>query len=104
MIVCAVPLSPRARRAALIRVVTAEIRHDPACPDPRDQIIAAYHAVAVAQQVDDQIEYLRLNRDLLAAAAQLAAIDVEGMFAEIIPQVRLPAAASAIGKKKTRDS
>ena len=43
------------------------IRHDPAAPDRRDEIILADDALAVLHQVSQQIEHLRLDRNLCAA-------------------------------------
>src|SRR5258708_38166019 len=48
------------------------IRHDPAAPDRRDEIILADDALAILHQVDQEIEHLRLDRDPRAAPVQLA--------------------------------
>jgi hypothetical protein len=48
-------------------------RNDPAAPDAIDKVVLAHHELPVAQQVDQEIEHLRLDRDEVAAADQLAA-------------------------------
>jgi hypothetical protein len=58
------------------------IRHDSPAPDRRDEIVLADQAVAVLHQVGQQIEHLRLKRDLLAAAMELAPAGVEDMIGE----------------------
>ena len=44
---CSSPLSPIAFRAALMRLVRVEVRHDPAAPDRSDEIVLADDAIAV---------------------------------------------------------
>ena len=53
------------------------LRHDAAAPDRRDHVVLADHAVAVLDQIDQQVEHLRLDRDALALAMQFAPVDVE---------------------------
>ena len=48
---CSAPLSPTALRAALMRLVKGQIRHDPAAPDRGEQIVLADDALAVLQQI-----------------------------------------------------
>ena len=55
------------------------IRDDAAPPDRGDQVVLADDAVAILDQVDQQIEHLRLERDQLAAAPQFAPILIEGI-------------------------
>ena len=41
------------------------IRDDPAAPYRRDEIVFADHTIAVLHQIDEQIEYLRLDANVL---------------------------------------
>ena len=59
------------------------LRHDAPAPYTRDQVVLAHHAVAVAQEIDQQIEHLRLDRHQRLSAAQLAALDVKDIVAEV---------------------
>ena len=56
------PLSPIAFRAALMRLSSVEFRHDPATPDQGNEIVPADDVIAVLQQMNQQVEYLRLHR------------------------------------------
>ena len=59
---------PRGVDAAVER----RVRHDPAAPYQGDEIVPADDTVAVLQQMNQQVEHLRLHRDQLTATAQLA--------------------------------
>jgi hypothetical protein len=72
------------------------VGHDAAVPDAGDQVVLADHARAVADQEQQQVEDLRLDRRELARAAQLAPVGVEDVVFEekqhvSAPQRRLPA-------------
>ena len=56
------------------------IRNDPAAPDRRDEIIFADDAVAVLDQIDQQVEHLRLDGNRLRPAAQLAPVGIKRMI------------------------
>src|SRR5215470_2669173 len=56
----------------------SRIGHDPAGPDRRDEIVLGYHAIAVLQEINQDIEDLRFDRDRAAFARQLATVRVEG--------------------------
>ena len=56
------------------------IRHDPPAPDRGDEIVLADDAVAALQQVQQQVEDLRLDRDGLGAATQLAPVGIKHMI------------------------
>jgi hypothetical protein len=60
-----------------------------------DQLVLAHDTVMVANQMDENVENLRLDRDRLAATTQLvlAEIDFELVEAEIhdLPLVQAPA-------------
>ena len=60
-------------------------RHDAALPDRGDEIVLADHPLAILDQVDQKVEHLRLERDQLAVAPQLAPVRVE----DIIPEKKL---------------
>src|SRR6185295_16365262 len=50
---------------------------EPVPPHLIEQLLLGDHAVAVAEQVDEDIEDLRLDRHRLAVAAKLEALNVE---------------------------
>ena len=52
---------------------------DAAVPDALDQIVLGDDAVAVLDEVDQQIEHLRLDCDILAAAGEFAHAGIEHM-------------------------
>ena len=52
---------------------------DAAVPDRLDQIVLADDVVAIFDQVNQQIEHLRLDRHALAAAGQFAKVDIKHM-------------------------
>src|SRR5262245_22397182 len=62
--------------------VEGRIRNNPATPYGRDQIVLADHAVAILDEIDQEIENLRLDRDDRAARAQLPALRVEHKILE----------------------
>ena len=56
---------------------------DAAVPDRLDQIVLGDDAVAVFDQMNQQIEHLRLDRDALAAAGQLAEVGIKHMVGKV---------------------
>ena len=56
------------------------IGHDPAMPDRSDEIVLAHHAMAILQQVYQQVEHLGLERDRSGAPSQLAAVKIKYMI------------------------
>src|SRR5215510_693791 len=56
------------------------IRYDAAAPDRRDQVILAHDAVSVLDQVNQQVEYLRLQRNQLGAAPKLSSVRIKYMI------------------------
>src|SRR4051812_47188812 len=60
--------------------VECRIRHDPAAPYQGNEIVSADDLIAVLQEMDEQIEYLRLRRDQFAAAPQFATAGIEGVI------------------------
>src|SRR5215207_9520361 len=55
------------------------LRYDPSAPDGGQEVVPAHHAPAIANEVDKNVEDLRLDRNKLRVAPQLAAIDVKRM-------------------------
>jgi hypothetical protein len=51
--------------------------NNPPVPDGCDQVVLADHAIAIAHQIDQQIEYLWFNWDQRAFAAQLPAACIQ---------------------------
>ena len=81
---CALPLSPIAHRAALMRVVVAEFGDDPPRPDRGDQIVPADQSPAVLDQVLQKVEGLRLDPHNLTASAQFPTVRVKRIVVEQI--------------------
>ena len=70
------PLSPMAFRAALMRLVgSTPIRSGR--PDRGNQVVLANDAVAVLYQVNQHVEYLRLDSNRLRTAAQLTPVGIK---------------------------
>ena len=63
-----------------MRLVSVASEVDAALPDRGDQIVLADDAIAVLHQVNQQVEHLRLDRDRLGAAAQLAPVGIKHMI------------------------
>ena len=80
---CSSPLSPTALRAALTRLVRVE--SETIRPPQTDaiEIVLADHTVAVLDQVDQEVEHLRLNRNGLLTAAQLTAVGIQHMARKV---------------------
>jgi hypothetical protein len=76
--------------------VERRIGDDPAAPHRRQEIVLADDALAVLQQINENVEDLRLQGDVLAATPQLATGGVEHMVAEQKPQIRSPAGSSGV--------
>ena len=74
---CSSPLSPTALRVALIRLSRVRVRHDPAAPNRSDKIVLANHAITVLDEIQQQVEHLRLKRDELRAPPKLPTIRIE---------------------------
>src|SRR5262249_12821420 len=82
------------------------IRHDPATPDRSDEIVLGDDAVAILHQVDQEVEYLRLDGNALGAAAQLATVGIERVIVKeelhVAPQIALPSRSQEIIKPVSR--
>src|SRR4029453_1345082 len=57
--------------------VESRVRHDPAAPNRSDKIVLANNAVTVLDEIQQQVEHLRLKRDKLRAPPKLPAIRIE---------------------------
>src|SRR4029079_1304225 len=67
--------------------VECGVRDDPSLPDGCDQVVLADDMLAIVDQIDQQVEHLRLDRDQFAARAQFAAVGVQGKIVEEIQQL-----------------
>src|SRR5215471_21773502 len=56
------------------------VRYNAAAPDRRDEVVLAHDAVSVRDQVQQQVEYLRLQSNQLRAAAKLPSIGIKYMI------------------------
>jgi hypothetical protein len=56
------------------------VRHDTAAPYCSDQILPADDTVAIQQQVDQEIEYLRFDGNRIGASAQFAPLAIKDML------------------------
>ncbi len=88
---CASPLSPIAVRAALTRLDSVASEHGAPAPDGIEQFVAADHAFAGTDEKFQEVEDLRLDCDLILAAAQLTAAGIEHEVTEMIGQIPNPA-------------
>jgi len=59
-------------------------RNHSAVPDRADQVVLAYDALAVADEIVKEIENLRLGRDNTGPSPQFAAIGVERKILELV--------------------
>jgi hypothetical protein len=75
--------------------------NDAAMPDGCDEIVPADHAILVADQVFQEIEDLRLDRNQIGAAPQLAPVGIESAVVEQIEQLPLPQPAFVIRRNRT---
>ena len=64
------------------------VRDDAAAPDRCDEVVLADDAVAVAHEMDEQIEDLGLHRDQLGATAQLPSVGVKYVIVKEKSHVR----------------
>jgi hypothetical protein len=80
-------LAAVAQRTACTLHMVAEggVRHLPTGPDLLEQLFARQHAVAVPDQVDEQIEDLGLDRDGRAARADPVKRGIDDGVAHLIP-------------------
>ena len=69
---------------------------DAAIPHRLDQIVLGDDMVAVFDQVNQQIEHLRLDRHAFAAAGQLAKVDIEHMVGKVKLHGFIPVKSSQI--------
>src|SRR5262249_57596038 len=67
------------------------VGHDSPVPHPSDQVVLADHAVAVANEKNNEVEDLRLDRDERAFATQLAPVGIKNMVLHKKHQLTAPA-------------
>jgi hypothetical protein len=84
------PLEIRLAERAVMQLVSV----DSATPDGLDHVVLADDAVAIAQEIDQKIEDLRLHGDKLRAAPQFVRVDIKRIAAELEWHDRLGAGRS----------
>ena len=57
-------------------------RNDPSLPDGVDQIVFADDTIMVFHEIHQQVEYLRLDGDLVTGAGELASIGIKHMISK----------------------
>ena len=67
-----------------------QVGYDTAVPHPGDQVVLADHAVAIANQKNQEVEDLRLDRDERALATQLAPAGIKNIVLEEEQQLAAP--------------
>ena len=87
-------------RAALIRLVKVDSETIRPPHTECQQIVLGDDAVAIADQVHQQVEHLRFQRDRFAAPPQFAALHVEHM----IGKAKLHPSPAAVLKQQSRAS
>lgn len=63
--------------------VECRVRDNPSTPHQRNQVVPGDDAIAIFQQMNQQVEHLRLHRDQMAVTAQLTTIGVEDVVVEV---------------------
>lgn len=58
------------------------VRDDAPAPDRRDELVLADHPLALTDEIRQEIENLRLERNRVTAATQLTPVDIEHAVAE----------------------
>jgi hypothetical protein len=58
------------------------VRNDPALPDRGNEIVLADHAVTIGEQINEEIENLRLHSNQAGAVAQLTSLSIKHMVAK----------------------
>ena len=74
---CSSPLSPTALRVALIRLSRVESDTIRPPPNRSNKIVFANHAITVLDEIQQQVEHLRLKRNELRALPKLPTIRIE---------------------------
>ena len=57
--------------------VKSRVRHDPAAPNRSDKVVLANHAITVLDEIQQQVEHLRLKRDEPRVPPKLPTIRIE---------------------------
>src|SRR5215813_1479108 len=56
------------------------VRNNAAAPDRCDEVVLAHDAVSIRDQVEQQVEYLRLQSNQLGAASKLSSVGIKCMI------------------------
>jgi len=72
------------------------VRYDTPVLHPGDQVVLADHAVAIANQKNNEVEDLRLDRDERAFTTQLAPVGIKNIVLEEEQQLAAPALALTV--------
>jgi len=70
--------------------INRRIGDDTPSPDGFDQFLLADHAIAIADQECQHVEYLRLDRQKSRPTAELASVSIENKIVEGVEQDRIP--------------
>jgi hypothetical protein len=89
---CSSPLSPIALRAALIRVKSVDSENDAPAPHGGEQIVFADDALAIADQVLEDVEDLTLKGDQRVPVPQLAPRRIQREIFKGVDQCTTPLA------------
>src|SRR5207247_2274593 len=74
------------------------VRDDASAPHPRDEVVLADHAVAVLQEINQEVEDLRLQRHQRVGPPQLPAVYVKYLIRKEKLQVVAPQAQMALSQ------
>ena len=97
------PLSPTALRAALIRLKNVDSETIRPPQTELQQVLLGDDVITVADEVHQQIEHLRFQRNRLAGPPQFATRDIEHIIREAKLHLGPPGSrAMAILKRKSR--
>ena len=75
-------MSPIALRTALMWLVSVDFGDDPSVPDRVEQIVLADDVLAVLDQMDEQVEDLRPDRDGPRSPGEFPPVKVEQIIFE----------------------
>ena len=87
---CSSPESPIAAPGNIQAGRQRRIGDDPPVPNGPDEVILADHALPVADQVVEQVEYLWRDGDDVRPAMQLAPVGVQCVLLEEVAQAAIP--------------
>ena len=94
------PLSPTALARGLDAAIDGRVGHDASVPDGSQQVALADDAIALAQQVCQQVEHLRFDHNRFVTAVQLAPLGIQAVVAEQEAHGR---ASTGVGSARLRE-